>query len=127
MVAAHVQRNDAGLLGLAKTAAGCLVGTSVMTVWATTSGLLERARPPPEVKTTTTDEYEFDIGESELRAARAPRKGTYRIIFIRSVLQSDARRLFVLPNPLELSSSSSFLQINQGMRFRFDPTSAGHS
>ena len=76
------------------------------------------------MKTTTTDDYEFDIGESELRAARAARKGTYRIIFIRSVLQPDARRLFVLPNPLEPAAASSFLQINQGMRFRFDPMTA---
>lgn len=76
------------------------------------------------MKTTTTDDCEFDIGESELRAARAARKGTYRIIFIRSVLQPDARRLFVLPNPLEPAAASPFLQINQGMRFRFDPMTA---
>ncbi|HLF43082.1 MAG TPA: DUF3883 domain-containing protein [Acidimicrobiia bacterium] len=74
-----------------------------------------------EVKATTTDEYEFDIGESELRAARAARKGRYRIIFIRSTFVPEERRLLVLPNPLEPDVMTSFAQINQGMRLRFDP------
>lgn len=74
-----------------------------------------------EVKATRTDVYEFDIGESELRAARAARKGWYRIIFIRSILTPTERELLVLPNPLESDAIASYKQINQGMRLRFDP------
>jgi hypothetical protein len=70
-----------------------------------------------EVKATKTDEYEFDIGESELRAARSTRKGWYRIIFIRSVLTADDRELLVLPHPLD----PCYAQVNQGLRLRFDP------
>lgn len=70
-----------------------------------------------EVKATKTDEYEFDIGESELRAARATRRGWYRIIFIRSVLTPADRELLVLPHPL----GPSYAQVNQGIRLRFDP------
>jgi hypothetical protein len=74
-----------------------------------------------EVKATTTDSYEFDFGESELRAARAARKGWYRIIFIRSVLDPAQRELLVLPNPLEFSTPPTFSQINRGVRLKFDP------
>jgi hypothetical protein len=77
-----------------------------------------------EVKATTTDEYEFDIGESELREARRARKGCYRIIFIKSILLPEERELLVLPNPLEGDFAESFVQINQGIRLRFDPTPA---
>lgn len=73
-----------------------------------------------EVKATKTDEYEFDIGESELRAARATRKGWYRIVFIRSVLIPEERELLVLPHPLD----PSYAQVNRGLRLRFDPMSS---
>ncbi len=74
-----------------------------------------------EVKSTITDQHEFDVGESELRAARAARKGWYRIIFIKSLFVPEERRLLVLPNPLEADVMTAFAQINQGMRLRFDP------
>lgn len=70
-----------------------------------------------EVKATTTDEYAFDIGESELRAARATRRSWYRIIFIKSVLTPADRELLVLPHPLD----PCYAQVNQGIRLRFDP------
>lgn len=72
-----------------------------------------------EVKATKTDEYEFDIGESELRAARATRRSWYRIIFIRSVLSPADRELLVLPHPLD----PCYAQVNQGLRLQFDPVS----
>jgi Domain of unknown function (DUF3883) len=75
-----------------------------------------------EVKATTTDDYEFDLGESELRMARAARKGWYRILFINSILFPEQRQLLVLPNPLELDVISSFVQVNQGLRIRFNPS-----
>lgn len=74
-----------------------------------------------EVKATTTDEHAFDIGTSELRAARAAPKGRYRILFIEAALQPAHRRLLVLPNPLEASSADAYAQVNQGMRLRFEP------
>jgi hypothetical protein len=70
-----------------------------------------------EVKATKTDDYAFDIGESELRAARATRRAWYRIIFIRSVLNAGDRELLVLPHPLD----PFYGQVNQGLRLRFDP------
>lgn len=76
-----------------------------------------------EVKATKTGEYEFDIGESELRAARATRRGWYRIIFIRSVLTPDERELLVLPHPLD----PCYAQVNQGLRLRFDPITGARS
>lgn len=75
-----------------------------------------------EVKATKTDEYAFDIGESELRAARATRKAWYRIIFIKSVLTPDERELLVLPHPLD----PSYTQVNQGIRLRFAPGGRAH-
>ncbi len=75
-----------------------------------------------EVKASVTDGYAFDVGESELRAARSARKGTYRIIFINNLLDPEARRLWILPNPLEPEHGKYFTQVNQGVRLRFDPT-----
>ena len=74
-----------------------------------------------EVKSTTTDEHAFDIGESELRAARTAPKRRYRILFIEALLQPAHRRLLVLPNPLEAASAAAYAQVNQGMRLRFEP------
>jgi len=73
------------------------------------------------LKSTTTDEHAFDIGESELRAARTAPKGRYRILFIEALLQPAHRRLLVLPNPLEAASAAAYEQVNQGMRLRFEP------
>lgn len=72
-----------------------------------------------EVKATRSDEFEFALGESELRAARAARKGCYRIIFIQNVLDSADRDLFVLPNPLEQDHRKKFQQVNEDVRLRF--------
>jgi hypothetical protein len=73
-----------------------------------------------EAKATPGEEYEFEMGVSELRAARSARKGTYRIVFIRHVLDRDRRELIVLPNPLEPEHVTHFSQINEGVKFRFD-------
>ena len=73
-----------------------------------------------EVKAKVGDDLTFELGASELRAARAARRGSYRIIFIQNVLESESRRLMVLPNPLEPESSTRFRQANSGIRFSFD-------
>lgn len=52
-----------------------------------------------EVKATPGDVTEFELGTSELRAARAARKGTWRILFVRHALEPAMRELLVLPNP----------------------------
>ncbi len=75
-----------------------------------------------EVKATPGDTYEFDFGESKLRAAKQARRGVYRIIFITSVLDSKDRELLVLPNPLESGAGDLFAQVNEGVRLRFRPT-----
>jgi hypothetical protein len=75
-----------------------------------------------EVKATPGDAYEFDFGESELHAAKQARRGAYRIIFLRCVLDSTERELLVLPNPLETGAGDLFAQVNEGVRLRFRPS-----
>jgi hypothetical protein len=72
-----------------------------------------------EVKATAGEGFEFDFGESELRAAKSARRGQYRIVFLRSVLSTAERELLVLPNPLEVGSADLFAQVNDGVRLRF--------
>ena len=82
---------------------------------------LQRTTRLFEVKCTPGEEYEFDMGQTEVRAARAAPKGDYQIIFIARVLDSSQRKLLLLPNPLEAGVSSIFQQVNQGIRFEFRP------
>lgn len=74
-----------------------------------------------EVKATTTDDYEFDLGTSEVRAAKLAKRGCYRLLFIRSIFDSPNRELFVLPNPIHPDEALAFSQVNQGIRLRFRP------
>lgn len=74
-----------------------------------------------EVKATTTDDYEFDLGASEVRAARLAKQGCYRLLFIRSIFDSPNRDLIVLPNPIHPDEAMAFSQVNQGIRLRFQP------
>jgi hypothetical protein len=74
-----------------------------------------------EVKATSGDGTEFELGTSELRAARAARKGTYRTLFVRHALEPARRQLLVLPNPLEPEHRGLFAQANSGVRLRFQP------
>lgn len=78
-----------------------------------------------EVKATSTDTCEFQLTESELRAAQAARRGTYRILFIRNVLDKTRRTLHVLPNPFEETSRGKFRVMNEGLRYRFDLETEG--
>lgn len=74
-----------------------------------------------EVKATAGDAFEFEFAASEVRAAAAARKATYRIIFIRNALDPQMRELLVLPNPLDPDHAAAFHQLNTGMRLRFSP------
>lgn len=78
-----------------------------------------------EVKATAGDQCEFEMGQSELRAAGNARKGAYRIIFIRNVLDSSERELMVLPNPLEDEYARKFRQSSGGIRFAFESPDPG--
>ncbi len=69
-----------------------------------------------EVKATITDDFEFNMGESEVRAASAARKGSYRIIFIRSILEPEDRELLHPPNPFEPGHAAAYAQLNQDSR-----------
>jgi hypothetical protein len=82
--------------------------------------LSEHTRLFVEVKATKTDLPEFEMGESELRMARSAPKGTYRIIFISSVLTPGEQRLRVLPNPFERGQEASYKQVGSGIRLRFN-------
>jgi hypothetical protein len=72
-----------------------------------------------EVKATTTDTCEFQLTESELRAAQSARRGTYRILFVRNALDKNRRSLNVLPNPFEQASLGKYRVMNEGLRYRF--------
>lgn len=73
-----------------------------------------------EVKATSTDTCEFQLTESELSAAQSARRGTYRVLFIRNVLDKSRRALHVLPNPFEEASRGKYRVMNEGLRYRFD-------
>lgn len=72
-----------------------------------------------EVKATSTDTCEFQLTESELRAAQSARRGTYRILFVRNVLDKNRRSLNVLRNPFEQASLGKYRVMNEGLRYRF--------
>jgi hypothetical protein len=86
--------------------------------------LMPSRRQYYEVKASAGDEWQFDLGESEVRMAQrcsADRKSRYRIVFIANVLDRVARRLLVLPNPFSRRGTSRLRMVGTGMRFTFRP------
>jgi len=75
-----------------------------------------------EVKTTTTDGGQIELGETQVRAAQQfARNESWRLLVITHVL-SDQRRLHVLRNPFHQKSRGLYDFVGQGLRLRYELT-----
>jgi hypothetical protein len=73
-----------------------------------------------EVKATTGDHMQIELGESEVAAAQANARGDrYRIIYIPHVLEPEGTRIYVLPNPLSARGRDVYRVVGSGLRYRF--------
>ena len=75
-----------------------------------------------EVKATTGDEPQFELGESEVRAASdswATPGTEYVIVFVSQVLSPAKARLVMLPNPLDPDHRTLFRIGGSGLRCQF--------
>jgi hypothetical protein len=77
-----------------------------------------------EVKSTRSpDRLEFDLGESEVQAAQKaamhPRTYEYWILYVRNVMDSEARTIDVLPNPFAPVGLRVLRQIGRGLTYQF--------
>jgi hypothetical protein len=77
-----------------------------------------------EVKASTGEDWQFALGESEVRSAQrasGDKSMRYRILFVENAVHADRRRLFVLPNPFTAKGAHLLRMVGAGMRFRFLP------
>jgi len=74
-----------------------------------------------EVKATTGDPGEFQLGESEVRVAQAnARNDRWRLLIITHALNDD-RRLLMLRNPFSPTSRGQYVFAGEGLRLRYRP------
>jgi hypothetical protein len=78
-----------------------------------------------EVKSSQGDRCQFEMGESEVRAAREaarPRSGQrYVVIYVANPATSSATRIDVLPNPMSEEADGILRLLGEGVRFGFIP------
>jgi hypothetical protein len=78
-----------------------------------------------EVKALTNlpgDLIEFEMGESEVRAAQECANGNrYRILLITSVLDPSSRRLYELPSPFSAKGQGRFRVAGRGLHYQCGP------
>ncbi len=78
-----------------------------------------------EVKASQGDRCQFEMGESEVRAAREaarPRSGQrYVVIYVANPATSSATRIDVLPNPMSQEADGILRLLGEGARFGFRP------
>lgn len=73
-----------------------------------------------EVKATTGDERQIDLGESEVRAVRQhAQTDRYRILYIPFALDPARRAIYVLPNPFAERGRELYQLAGSGLRYRF--------
>lgn len=73
-----------------------------------------------EVKSTTGTNFEFEIGESEVRRASSLAKGeSYEILFITEVLNPEKIKLRRLPNPFSPQGTSHYRHLGKSLRLGF--------
>src|SRR5207244_4998358 len=75
-----------------------------------------------EVKSSVGDPMQFEMGESEVRAAMeaaSARDTEYRVIYVSGVIDPAALRIDVLPNPWSTEGRPLFQTIGQGWRYGF--------
>lgn len=78
-----------------------------------------------EVKSSQGDRCQFEMGESEVRAAREaarPRSGQrYVVIYVANPATSSATRVDILPNPMSEEADGALRLLGEGVRFGFKP------
>ena len=78
-----------------------------------------------EVKSSQGDRCQFEMGESEVRAAREaarPRTGQrYVVIYVANPATSSATRIDILPNPMSDEADGLLSLLGEGVRFGFKP------
>jgi hypothetical protein len=78
-----------------------------------------------EVKSSQGDRCQFEMGESEVRAAREaarPRSGQrYVVIYVANPATSSATRIDILPNPMSEEADGILRLLGEGVRFGFKP------
>lgn len=73
-----------------------------------------------EVKATSTDNMQIELGQSEVEMAQKnARNRQYRILFIPEVLDVAARRVHVLPNPFSDVGRDFFRLVGSGLKYQF--------
>jgi Domain of unknown function (DUF3883) len=76
-----------------------------------------------EVKASQGDSCRFEMGESEVRAARSaarPRSGKrYVVIYVADPGNSDATRIDILPNPMSEEADGVLDLLGEGVRYGF--------
>ena len=78
-----------------------------------------------EVKSSQGDRCQFEMGESEVRAAREaarPRSGRrYVVVYVANPATSIATRIDILPNPMSKEADGILRLLGEGVRFGFKP------
>lgn len=78
-----------------------------------------------EVKASQGDRCQFEMGESEVRAAREaarPRSGQrYVVIYVANPATSSSTRIDILPNPMSDEADGTLRLLGEGVRFGFKP------
>ncbi|QIO48174.1 DUF3883 domain-containing protein (plasmid) [Rhizobium leguminosarum bv. trifolii] len=78
-----------------------------------------------EVKASQGDRCQFEMGESEVRAAREAarlRSGQrYVVIYVANPATSSATRIDILPNPMSEEADGILRLLGEGVRFGFKP------
>ncbi|MET3482773.1 DUF3883 domain-containing protein [Methylobacterium sp. 1973] len=78
-----------------------------------------------EVKASQGDRCQFEMGESEVRAAREaarPRSGQrYVVIYVANPATSNTTRIDILPNPMSDEADGVLRLLGEGVRFGFKP------
>jgi hypothetical protein len=79
-----------------------------------------------EVKATRGELGEFELGESQVREAqRHTHEDRWRLIVTSHVLDTEHRRLEVLPNPFSRRGRDRFQLVGRGLRFRYTLPNGG--
>ncbi|WP_333748702.1 sacsin N-terminal ATP-binding-like domain-containing protein [Streptomyces sp. IBSBF 2394] len=74
-----------------------------------------------EVKASTGDRGEFELGESEVeRASNLRPDETYTIVYVSHVLDNTHRRITPLPNPFSAPGLAGYRLVGTAMRLRFE-------
>ncbi len=78
-----------------------------------------------EAKSNQGDRCEFEMGESEVRAAREasrPRSGQrYVVIYVANPAPSNSTRIEILPNPMSEEADGILRLLAEGARYGFKP------